>query len=181
MLFASPHLLYQLVGIVQEEEVHHPQTGKFLRSNPGIDAEFFHGGAPRWVVEEVMNDPRFHAAWSGLPDDQPREAMISCYDTDLQAEQHNWDAATKQLVEETLLRHKDNGVRYFHLEPPHVTMAEPWRGYDTTHHFQVVKVAKELDVESQRYALEYERAHKNRDSVVGDLEKLIGDEELIAA
>ena len=39
-----------------------------------------------------------------------------------------------------------------------------------------------LEPETQRYALEYERAHKNRESVVGDLEKLIGDaEELVVA
>ncbi len=181
MLFVTPHLLYQLVGIVQEEEVYHPQTGKFLRSNPGIDAEFFHGTAPRWAVEIVMADQRFHAAWSGLPDDQPREAMISAYDTDLQAEQKRWSPEIKKHVEDVLLTHPDHGVRYFQIDPPSVTMAEPWRGYDTTHHFKIGKIAAELEPDTQRYALEYERANKNRESVIGDLEKLVGEEELATA
>ena len=175
MLFVTPHLLYQLVGIVQEEEVYHPQTGKFLRTNRGIDAEFFHGTAPRWAMEIVMADPRFHAAWSGLPDEQRREAMVSAYDTDLQAEQHNWDKETKEYVEQFLLRHPDHGIRYFQIDPPSVSMAEPWRGYDATHHFKIGKIAAELEPETQQYALEYERAHKNRDSVVSDLEALIGE------
>ena len=54
-------------------------------------------------------------------------------------------------------------------------MAEPWRGYDATHHFKIGKIAAELEPETQQYALEYERAHKNRDSVVSDLETLIGE------
>lgn len=183
MLFITPHLLYQLTGIVQEEEVYHPQTGKFLRTNRGIDAEFFHGTAPRWAVTLAMENPRFHAAWSGLPDDQPREAMISAYDTDLQAEQRQWDAATKEHVEKFLLNHPDHGVRYFKVDPPEVRMDEPWRGYDKTHHFQIAKIAKELDSESQRYALEYELAHKKRDSVVAELRKLVGEdvEEFVVA
>jgi hypothetical protein len=183
LLFVTPHLLYQMTGIVQEEEVYHPTTGKFLRTNRGIDAEFYHGTAPRWAMEIVMHDPRFHAAWSGLPDEQPREAMVSAYDTDVQAEQHQWTPETKEHVEKFLLNHPDHGVRYYQLDPPRVTMAEPWRGYDNTHHFKIGPIAKELEPDTQRYALEYERKNKNRESVVGDLVKLVGEdaEELAVA
>lgn len=176
MLFVTPHLLYQMTGIVQEEEVYHPMTGKFLRTNRGIDAEFFHGSAPRWAIEQAMSHPQFHAAWSGLPDDQPREAMISSYDTDFQAEHHQWEPETKEHVEQFLLRHPDNGVRYFHFEEPDVQMDEPWHNYDSTHHTVVIKIARELDIDAQRYSLEYERLHKNRRSVVEELEALVGEE-----
>jgi hypothetical protein len=108
--------------------------------------------------------------------------MIAAYDTDLKAEQQGWTPEIKEEVERVLLHHPDLNLRYFLVEPPSVTMAEPWRGYDNTHHFQIAKVAKVLEPETQRYALEYERAHKNRESVVGDLEKLVGDaEELVVA
>lgn len=176
MLFVSPHLLYQLTGVVQEQEIYHPHTGKFLRTEKGIDAEFFHGTSPRWATEIAMGMEQFHHAWRCLPEEQPREAMISAYDTDVQAEQNQWAPETKAHVEQFLLNHPDNGVRYFQLDPPSVTMSEPWRGYDQTHHFKIVKVAAELEPETQRYALEYERANKNRDSVVKDLVKLVGEE-----
>lgn len=181
MLFISPHPSYQLVGIIQEEPVYHPQTGKYLKTNPGVDAEFFHGGAPSWAIEQALENQSFHAAWGGLPDEQPRHAMIASYDTDVQAEQKGWDSATKDFVEQFLLSHVDNGVRYVVAEPPSVRMEEPWRNYDQTHHKQVAVVAATLDPETQRYALEYERAHGNRPSVVEKLEALVGVEEIVAA
>lgn len=182
MLFVSPHPSYQLVGIIQEEPVHHPQTGKYLKTNPGVDAEFFHGGAPQWAIDQAMDHPRFHEAWNGLPDDQPRHAMISSYDTDAQAQQKGWDEATKDFVEQFLLSHVDCGVRYIAVEPPYVRLEEPWRGYDSTHHHKIRVIAKELDAESQRYALEYERANKNRPQVVSDLQAIVGeDAEVVVA
>ncbi len=174
MLFLSPHLHYMLTGIVQAEDVYHPHSGKYLNTKPGIDAEFFHGGCPRWAMEAAMDTPAFHAAWSGLPDDQPREAMISSFDTDLRAEGHQWDDETKEHVEQFLLNHPDLGRRYFLFEPPSVRMEEPWRGYDETHHHKIRVIAKELDADSQRYALEYEIAHKNRPQVVSDLTEIVG-------
>lgn len=159
MLFLSPHLHFQIAGITTP-------SGR-------VTAEFFHGGAPKWAIEQAMDNQRFHQAWRGLPDDQPREAMISSFDTS----EKPWDEETRRTVEEALLASPDHGLRFMLVEPPYVRLEEPWRGYDTTHHKKIPVIAKELDPESQRYALDYEKANQNRESIVAALTDLVGDDE----
>lgn len=180
VLFGTPHPGYLLTGIVQEEPVYHPQTGKYLNTKPGIDASFGMT-LPRWAMDIALDDPKFHAAWSGLPPDQPRTAYVGAYDTDVAAEMGGWDEATKDHVEQFLLNNVDFGQRYFLFEPPSVRLEEPWRGYDSTHHHKIKVIARELDPESQRYALEYEQATKNRPAVVEALTEIVGDDVVVAA
>lgn len=187
MLFISPHPSYQLTGIRPAQDVYHPASGAYMRTIPGIDAEFFIGGAPRWAVEQALANEKFQAAWSGLPDDAERRAYVGSYDTDAQAEQHGWDDETKEYVEQFLLNNVNYGTRYIAAEPPAATKAPPWPNYDNTHHFQVVKVMKDIGADPA-YVLEYEREHKNRDSVMSAVEAELGTppaesepDELVAA
>ncbi len=181
MLFLSPHRNYILTGVVQAQDNYHPNSGIYLNTTPGIDASFG-SGAPGWAIEQALDTPFFHHAWGGLPDEQPRAAMIGAYDTDWQAEQNGWDAETKEHVEQFLLKQPDFGYRFFKFDPPHVTLSEPWRGFDNAQWKQVAVIARELDPESQRYTLEYELANKNRTEVVKQLQELVGeDAEVIVA
>lgn len=186
MLFISPHVQYQLVGIRPAQDIYHDRSGIYLRTIPGIDAEFHHGGAPSWAVEQALSNSRFQDAWHGLPDDADRHAYVGSYDTDQQAQQYGWDAETKEHVEQFLLNHSDHGIRYIVAEPPSKTMSEPWPGYNGLHWKQVVQAVKggsvrELGIDLA-YTLEYEREHANRDSVITALEASVEPEEdLVAA
>ena len=182
MLFVSCSPNFQKTGIIQEEAEYHPMTGKFLKINPGVDAEFTHGGVPSWAMEQALENPQFLGHWGGLPENVNPATYVSRYDTDKEAAQKNWDDETKTLVEHFLLNQNDYGDWYVKVDPPSVRMEEPWRGYDNTHHKKIHVIAKELDPESQRYALEYEVAHKNRAEVVGFLAEIVGEpEEVVAA
>jgi hypothetical protein len=180
LLFISPHPQYQLVGIKKARDVHHPASGKYLHTEPGIYAEFFHGGAPHWAIEQALAHPPFQAKWQGLPDGTPLHAYVSSYDTDEQARVNQWDAETKQHVEEFMLNHPDYGDRYIKAVPVEETLDAPWATYDKTHHFQVAKIVKDLEIDPV-YVLAYEKANGNRPSVVKALEELVPAEEYVAA
>lgn len=173
MLFISPHPGYQLTGVIQAEEIYHEGTGRYLRTEPGVDAVFIHGGAPDWAAEQALANPTFQQLWGGLPDGVDRRLYIASYDTDKKAREENWDQADKDYVEEFLLNHPDFGYRYVLADAPEEVKALPWPNYDSTHHAQVVKVAKDIGVDLS-YVLEYEQKHKNRPLVIERLTEAIG-------
>ena len=169
MLFISPHPLYQLLGITDEIVEYHPTNGRVIKTIPPINAEFFHGGAPQWAVEQALAAPKFKSAWGGLPDGVDYRAYISTFDTDLAAAQWRWDDDTKTYVEDFMLNHSDYGERYILAVAPVEISDLPWPTYDKTHHFQISILAKELGLVQK--ALDYERNHKARPFVVEKLEE----------
>lgn len=185
MLFISPHPNYQLLGIVQEQDVYHPANGKYLRTEPPVSAEFFHGGAPSWALDQALVNPRFRSAWNGLPDGVDFRAYVSAFDTDYQAEQLGWDEERKEYVEQFLLNHTDYGQRYTLAIAPAELLEKPWPAYDDTHHMRIVLIAKEGGYDLVK-CLEYERKHKNRPQVIKVLEEALveapaPDEDLVPA
>ncbi len=188
MLFISPHPLYQLLGITQEIVNYHPTNGRVLGTTPGIDAEFFHGGAPSWALEQAMANETFRGAWGGLPDGVNLGAYVSSFDTDLAAERLNWDDETKKFVEDFMLGYQDYGQRYFVAVPPQEVADLPWASYNDhnkTHHRRIVPIAREIGVPLQK-VLDYETRNKNRPMVVAALEEALQEspeavEEFVAA
>ena len=185
MLFISPHPQYQLLGIRHELIRYHPTNGREIGTTPGINAEFFHGGAPRWAIEQALSNPKFQGAWAGLPDGVDYGAYIATYDTDFQAEENQWDEETKEEVEQFLLNHRDYGERYTLASPPVRDGGEPWPGYDDLHHTRIINAARAIDANMQE-VLAYEKANKNRPVVVKWLEREIDRnpqpaEELVSA
>ncbi len=176
MLFISPHPQYQLVGITKPKRVHHDATGELLETQPGVSAEFFHGGAPNWAIDQAVAHAPFVRCWSHLPEGQDHRSMVSSYDTDLQAEMRGWSAELKDFVEQFMLRHPDYGTRYILAVNPAEVMAAPWPTYDETQWKQIPIIAKEIGVDLQ-YVLEYEQAHKNRPGVTERLTGTPAEEE----
>lgn len=172
MLFISPHAQYQLLGIIQEQDVYHPANGKYLRTEPAVNAEFFHGGAPSYALEQALANPRFQSAWQALPDGAIYSAYVSSFDTDFQAEQQGWSEETKTFVEEFMLQHPDYGHRYALVVPPADLLEKPWPSYDDQHHKQIRVVAREGGYDIAKI-IDYERKHKNRPTVIEDLEALL--------
>ncbi len=185
MLFISPHPQYQLLAITEEEPVYHPTNGRLLKTIPGINAEFFHGGAPSWALEQAMENTTFMGAWHGLPDGVNYGAYVSSFDTDLAAEQLRWDEETKDFVEEFMLNHVDYGKRYVLATPPREVEDLPWPNYNDTHHSRIVITAREIGADLQA-CLDYERDHKARPFVINLLEQALEEtpqatEELVPA
>lgn len=182
MLFVSPHPGYQLLGIRQPHDNYNPSSGQYVSTDPGIDAEFVHGGAPDWAVNAVIDNPQFKQMWSGLPDDVDRHLYISTYDTMKKQSENGWDNRTREFVEDTLLKHSDNGIRYIVVKPPQDLEDLPWPNFNQTHHYHIVKVAKEIGADLDQ-VLEYERTHKNRKVVVDALETELGrtEDDLVPA
>lgn len=190
MLFLSPHVNYQMLGIVPEQDVYHPANGSYLRTEPAVNAEFFHGGAPSWALEQALANPRFRSAWNGLPDGVDLRAYVGSFDTDRAAEDFGWDTKVvrhgrvvndapqegdvplKEYVEQFMLNHSDYGTRYAVAELPLELSGKPWPQYDECHHMQVDIVARNLGV-NLADVLEYEKAHKNRGVVVRRLEEAL--------
>lgn len=167
MLFISPHPNFQLTGIIPSRDEHHPATGMYLRTIPGVDAEFFHGGCPSWALDIALNTPQFLQRWKGLPDGVNYGAYVSSYDTKFQQEQHGWDDETREYVEEFLLKNAAYGERYILAESPQELQQPPWPTYDQTQWKQVVHLARETG--QLEYTLEYEQNHKNREGIVNQL------------
>lgn len=170
MLFISPHPLYQLLGITHEVVDYHPTNGRIIGTNPGINAEFFHGGAPSWAIDQALENSAFRSAWGGLPDGVNYGAYIGSFDTDDQARINGWDDETKEYVEQFMLGYQDYGKSYVLAEPPSEISELPWPTFNELHHSRVVIVAKEIGVNLQT-VLDYERTHKQRPFVIEKLEK----------
>ncbi len=183
MLFISPHANFQLTGVIAARDEHHPATGQYIRTIPGVDAEFFHGGCPNWALDLAVENPQFQARWRALPDGTNVRAYVSSYDTLLQQEELGWDDETREFVEEFLLKNPAYGERYVVAEHPSASLAPPWPNYDETHHKQIVHIARETGL--LEYALEYEQTHKNRESVVQQLTEALTEpapvEEFVSA
>jgi hypothetical protein len=185
LLFISPHPLYQLLGITQEVVSYHPTNGRVLGTTPGINAEFFHGGAASWAIEQALSNPAFRGAWGGLPDGVDYRAYVSTFDTDTEAERLGWDDDTKEYVEQFLLSYQDYGRSYILAVPPQEVADLPWPTFNETHHARIVIVAKEIGADLVK-ALEYERTHKARPFVIEALEQALAenpqpDSELVVA
>lgn len=188
MLFISPHPQFQLLGITDEEPVYHPTNGRLRKTIPAIHAEFFHGGAESWAIEQALVNPVFMGAWKGLPDGVNHAAYVATFDTDREAEQKGWDADTKKFVEDFMLNHGDYGRYYTVAVPPQEITDLPWPSYNDfsqTHHKRIVMIAREIGVPIQK-VLDYEITHKNRKQVVLDLEAALQEspeaaEELVPA
>ncbi len=185
MLFISPHPLYQLLGITDELVDYHPTNGRVIRTTPGINAEFFHGGAPSWALEQALANPKFRGAWGGLPDGVDYRAYISTFDTNVAASQNRWDDDTKAYVEEFMLNHPHYGQYYIEAVAPTEIADLPWPNYNETHHSRIVITAREIGADLQK-TLNYERKNKARPFVVDLLEKELAEnpqpaEELVTA
>ena len=180
MLFVSPHPQYQLLGILQPQDIYHHGTGQYMHTVPGIDAEFTRG-APGWAQDVALAHTPFQQRWGGLPDGTDFRTYVAMFDTDAEARENGWDEDAKDMVEQKLLNHPDFGVRYILATPPSETEEEPWPNYDNTHHSKVSIVAEDIGADIE-YVLKYEREHKNRPFVVGKLEeKLTVSEDLVVA
>lgn len=172
MLFISPHPLYQILGIVNEQDVYHPTNGKYLRTEPAVNAEFFHSSPPQWATEQALANPRFQSAWNALPDGAMKQAYIGVFDTEAAQVANGWSDETREYVEEFLLSYPDYGLSYVKAELPEELLNKPWPNYDETHHMKIVKIAKETGTDLQ-VALDYERKHKARPRVIEELEAAI--------
>ncbi len=170
MLFISCHPHYQLTGIIPEEIEYHPTNGRPIRVEASTDAEFFHGGAPNWAIEQALEHEPFVRLWHGLPEAQERRAMVSSFDTDNQG----WSDKKREEVEEFMLNYADYGVRYIRAVSPEETMSEPWPNYAGTSWQQVPFVAKEIGIDLA-YVLAYEQLHLKRTGLVARLTKLIDE------
>lgn len=183
MLFISCSPGYKLLGIRKTKPNHHPATGELISTDPPINAEFYHGGAPSWAIDQALGQATFQAHWTGLPPEQEQRAMVSSYDTDQQAEALGWDQETKEYVEQFMLKWHDHGDWYIRAVPPEETLAIPWPAYDSTHHMQIANIAQEIGVDLE-YVIQWETTHKNRDKVLRDLQEALdkqGDPEPLVA
>jgi hypothetical protein len=185
LLFISPHPLYQLLGIRHEEPQYNEQSGRLIRVLPGINAEFFHGGAPSWAIDQALSNESFRSAWGGLPDGVNFGAYIGSYNTDDQAAMHGWDDETKEHVEQFMLNYQDYGRSYVMAVEPSEIADLPWPTYNELHHTRVISVAKEIGADFNK-VLDYERKHKQRPVVIAALERELEenptpDEELVIA
>jgi hypothetical protein len=172
LLFISPHAQYQLVGITTEVVDYHPTNGRIIGTRRGIDAEFFHGGAPSWALEQALSNETFKGAWSGLPDGVDYRAYVSSYNTEDQQRMLGWDDETREYVEQFLLNHQDNGNKYIQAVPPAQVEGLPWPTFNELHHSRVLIVAREIGADLNE-VLAYERTHKARPFVIEGLEKAI--------
>ena len=169
LLFITGSPGLQLLGFRKQKTA---ENGEILVSP--IGAEFFHGGAMRWAVDQALAHEPFQRKWdAGLPQDQPREAMVGTFDTDAYAKANGLDEETKTKFETWLLNHPLYGQYYIKADSPEELMEEPWKNYHNTQWKQVPFIAKEIGVDLE-YVLEFERTHKNRPGVVAVLEEALG-------
>lgn len=181
MLFISPHPGYILAGIKQQKNVYHEASGELIDTIPGIDAEFIHGGVPEWAQEIALENKQFQQRWGGLPEGVDPRMYIAKYDTRMEQDANGWDDETREMVENTLLKHSDFGSRYVVAETPKELDLPPWPNYDDIQWRQIVPTGREIGADFE-YILAYEREHKNRPGVIEQLLEALGQSpDLVAA
>lgn len=170
VLFISPHPQYQLLGIINEQDIYHPANGKYLRTEPAVNAEFVHSSPPSWAVDQALANPRFRSAWNGLPDGVDFRAYIGMFDTEAAQITYRWSDETREFVEDFLVNHPDNGLAFAVAELPEEMTGRPWPQYDQCHHMRIHIVAQELGKDLAEVKL-YEQTHQNRPVVIQKLEE----------
>lgn len=179
-LYISPNPNLQIVGLRREIAERHPATGEIIGvTQPGISVEFLHGAVPGWAVELGLANEKFHARWSGLPDEAERRTYLSGYDTGWEQERHGWSDETRLYVEEKLEKHPLYGQNFILAERKRPT--PPIANYDDLHHNKIPVLARDSGLAAE--FLDYERATKNRPGVVAALEEELAkaSEGLVAA
>lgn len=139
------------------ETVHGPVTHEVGRSTIAF---FQQGGATPYEVELAQERFKF----TGLAEGELPTRRLSVYDTDEQARLHGWDPELKAEIEATL--DAGQSADYFRVEPQ--PAPAPWPTYDQLDAAAVVKAVPLLGSDPDM-VLAYERAHKNRKSVIDAL------------
>lgn len=96
------------------------------------------------------------------------------FDLDAAAQRYEWTEEEREFVARRMLRlcARPEFTDFRLWEP--VAPGPPWPTYDDAHHFRVAALAEELGLVPE--ALAYERATKNRSSVVEGLEAKLGEQ-----
>lgn len=125
------------------------------------------------VVAYFGDDSLSSSEFAGADGHPVAEIRGGCFDLDQQAERFDWTEEEREAVARKLTRLADDQTfTYVTLYKRPVPVA-PWPTYDTAHHNQIPVLAEQLGLLSQ--ALDYERATKNRDGVIRQLEeRLLG-------
>lgn len=147
------------VPVLEPQMFVDPQTGQREQLRGPIYADFADTSVSGTVTD---GDGNVHQDIRG-----------GCFDTDDAAERLGWTEQEKAAVESKLLRLAADPREPVTLWVAPVPVA-PWPNYDATHHFKLPGLAEELGLLSP--ALDYERATKNRDSVVQGYEEKLADE-----
>lgn len=94
------------------------------------------------------------------------------------ADAYDWTDEEKEWAARQLIRRSENpAFNDFKLyEPP--TPSAPWPTYDDTHHNKIAVLADELGLVVE--AVHYERANKNRQSVIDQLNEKLADKQVEA-
>lgn len=115
---------------------------------------------------------------------QPLPELIGVYDTLEEQQRNGWSDEVRETVEKWMLAKPNLGHDFIQVDEP--SFKAPWPNYDSTHHFRIPGLAAELGVIDE--AVAYERATKNRESVLKSLEGQRGkplpepeSEDLVAA
>lgn len=125
-----------------------------------------------------------HLTWSGLPTEgdgvtpiDPAEfGRIGVWDSIEFQAQYDLTDEEREQAEQMVLTSYHHGREYIQLDEALVDgPAAPWHTYDSTHHSKIATIAEELRCVAE--ALAYERANKNRPSVVSALEERVGTTE----
>ena len=96
------------------------------------------------------------------------DERIGVFDTSEQG----YDDKLEQKVIDWMLAKANYGQDFVKVEHAAVSAGKPWASYDDTHHFKIPTLAAELGLVDE--ALAYERANKNRGSVIAGLEEKQG-------
>lgn len=175
MRFISPYPGFRIV--VKHQDIEILASGQPRVLKDGFTAEFRITDVTDWERDFARKNFAFRGTVTdeGGRDIDPTNSRVSSFDTST----INNDSLRKE-VEQILLSHVDQGRDFYHVEAPKV--APPWPTYDKVPAAKIAaKVAEDgYDVEA---VLAYERANKNRDSVLDALGALgkTEEEELVAA
>lgn len=129
------------------------------------------GGFPRRVRPSIVAEFGFIGGeWRDSEVGERVEIIGGFFDSDEAARRLGWTEDEKKLCEDKLLYMLDSGEAgtdfWLHREAP---ILVPWPNYDKTHHNQIVTIAKATGSIDQ--AIRYEKANKNRETVVKALEE----------
>ena len=119
--------------------------------------------------------------WRGLPTEgdgvtpiDPAEfGRIGVWDSVEWQKKYGLTDAEREEAEQMILNYPRNGIDYITVEE--TKRSAPWGTYDKTHHGRIAALADELGMVDQ--ALDYERATKNRATVVSALEEKLAKSE----
>jgi len=162
------------LGTVQKERFVVDAAGEHVPTTESVSVQF----TQEYLLQDdiafalhVFPESAFTGRYMEADEVTPEDvsARISVFDTVVEQERQGWTDEMREKVEQFMLAKPNYGQDFTQVEKVAVEAGKPWASYDETHHFKIPGLAAELGLLDE--ALEYERANKNRESVVSGLEE----------